>query len=140
MILKKFKLIFKRTWRYYVYYSHEERYPRIHSNPATAGYRESIGAASSLRSVRTAAKFVEKLKFFVARQKFRETLKPYDVRDVMEQHRVGTVDMLGRIRVLQTDLEDLRSQNDEIKTVKDRMERVENKLDRILLALEKRTE
>ena len=93
-----------------------------------------------MRSVRTAAKFVEKVKFFVARQKFRETLKPYDVRDVMEQHRIGTVDMLGRIRILQTDLEDLRSKNDEIKTVKDRMERVENKLDRILLALEKRTE
>ena len=75
----------------------------------------------------------------MARQKFRETLKPYDVRDVMEQHRIGSVDMLGRIRVLQTDLEELISQKDEIISVKNRMERLENKMDLILLALQKRT-
>ncbi|XP_058898407.1 potassium voltage-gated channel subfamily KQT member 4 isoform X2 [Kogia breviceps] len=52
-------------------------------------------------AVKTVIRSVRILKFLVAKRKFKETLRPYDVQDVIEQYSAGHLDMLGRIKSLQ---------------------------------------
>ncbi|CAI4232113.1 unnamed protein product [Auanema sp. JU1783] len=54
---------------------------------------------------RNAIRALRKIKYFVARKKFQQARKPYDVRDVIEQYSQGHLNMMVRIKELQRRLD-----------------------------------
>ncbi|KAM8791237.1 potassium voltage-gated channel subfamily KQT member 4 isoform 4-T4 [Rhynchonycteris naso] len=65
-------------------------------------YQCELTVDDVMPAVKTVIRSVRILKFLVAKRKFKETLRPYDVKDVIEQYSAGHLDMLGRIKSLQT--------------------------------------
>lgn len=53
---------------------------------------------------RNAIRAIRKIKYFVARRKFQQARKPYDVRDVIEQYSQGHLNMMVRIKVSQSSI------------------------------------
>ncbi|KAK6168906.1 hypothetical protein SNE40_020065 [Patella caerulea] len=93
---------------------------------------------------------IRKIKFFVARRKFQQARKPYDVRDVIEQYSQGHLNMMVRIKELQRRLDQTigkpaycsNIKEKEKMTLYSRITRVEtqvnkldNKMDQVLILL-----
>ncbi|XP_051885235.1 potassium voltage-gated channel subfamily KQT member 1 [Pristis pectinata] len=74
----------------------------IEGEPALA----PITHISQLRdSHRITIKVIRKMQYFVAKKKFQQARKPYDVRDVIEQYSQGHLNLMVRIKELQRRLD-----------------------------------
>ncbi|TSK19995.1 Potassium voltage-gated channel subfamily KQT member 1 [Bagarius yarrelli] len=65
-----------------------------------------VSHVSELREThRAAIKVIQRMRYFVAKKKFQQARKPYDVRDVIEQYSQGHVNLMVRIKELQRRLD-----------------------------------
>ncbi|CAG2113024.1 unnamed protein product [Medioppia subpectinata] len=87
------------TWRCYV--SSENSISTV----TWKSYKRSDGRHEPLTNgEKTAIRFIRVVKYFIARQNFNRALKPYDIKDVLEQYAAGHADVLGRVRHMQSRL------------------------------------
>uniref|UniRef100_A0A8C8RAD8 Potassium voltage-gated channel subfamily Q member 3 n=1 Tax=Pelusios castaneus TaxID=367368 RepID=A0A8C8RAD8_9SAUR len=66
------------------------------------GYSNEFLMEEMIPTLKAAIRAVRILQFRLYKKKFKETLRPYDVKDVIEQYSAGHLDMLSRIKYLQT--------------------------------------
>ncbi|XP_027701327.1 potassium voltage-gated channel subfamily KQT member 3 [Vombatus ursinus] len=66
------------------------------------GYSNEFLIEDMIPTLKSVIRAVRILQFRLYKKKFKETLRPYDVKDVIEQYSAGHLDMLSRIKYLQT--------------------------------------
>uniref|UniRef100_A0A8C5K2F0 Potassium voltage-gated channel, subfamily Q, member 3 n=1 Tax=Jaculus jaculus TaxID=51337 RepID=A0A8C5K2F0_JACJA len=66
------------------------------------GYGNDFLMEDMIPTLKAVIRAVRILQFRLYKKKFKETLRPYDVKDVIEQYSAGHLDMLSRIKYLQT--------------------------------------
>uniref|UniRef100_A0A8C5MW68 Potassium voltage-gated channel subfamily Q member 3 n=1 Tax=Leptobrachium leishanense TaxID=445787 RepID=A0A8C5MW68_9ANUR len=69
---------------------------------AEPGYTNEFLVEDLIPTIKAAIHASRILQFLLHKKKFKETLRPYDVKDVIEQYSAGHLDMLSRIKYLQT--------------------------------------
>ncbi|KAH0617429.1 hypothetical protein JD844_015626 [Phrynosoma platyrhinos] len=65
------------------------------------GYSNELITEDMIPTLKVVIRAVRILQFRLYKKRFKETLRPYDVKDVIEQYSAGHLDMLSRIKYLQ---------------------------------------
>ncbi|XP_077471803.1 potassium voltage-gated channel subfamily KQT member 3 isoform X2 [Stigmatopora argus] len=69
------------------------------------GFPADVLTEETVPALKLAIRAVRIMSFLLNKKRFKETLRPYDVKDVIEQYSAGHLDMLCRIKYLQTKLD-----------------------------------
>ncbi|XP_077412965.1 potassium voltage-gated channel subfamily KQT member 3 isoform X2 [Vanacampus margaritifer] len=70
--------------------------------PEDRGFPADILLEEMIPTLKLVIRAVRIMTFLLNKKRFKETLRPYDVKDVIEQYSAGHLDMLCRIKYLQT--------------------------------------
>ncbi|KAI7809806.1 putative potassium voltage-gated channel subfamily KQT member 3, partial [Triplophysa rosa] len=70
--------------------------------PEEKGFPPDILMEDMIPTLKLVIRAVRIIMFLLNKKRFKETLRPYDVKDVIEQYSAGHLDMLTRIKYLQT--------------------------------------
>ncbi|XP_077581027.1 potassium voltage-gated channel subfamily KQT member 3 isoform X2 [Stigmatopora nigra] len=70
--------------------------------PEEGGFPADVLTEETVPALKLAIRAVRIMSFLLSKKRFKETLRPYDVKDVIEQYSAGHLDMLCRIKYLQT--------------------------------------
>ncbi|XP_078073184.1 potassium voltage-gated channel subfamily KQT member 3 [Mustelus asterias] len=81
--------------------SSEDAAAEADQEPEDKGYQADL-MEDLIPTLKTVIRATSIMKFFLNKKKFKETLRPYDVKDVIEQYSAGHLDMLSRIKYLQS--------------------------------------
>nr|XP_023671557.1 potassium voltage-gated channel subfamily KQT member 3 isoform X1 [Paramormyrops kingsleyae] len=65
------------------------------------GFPADVLLEAMIPTLKLVIRAVRIMKFLLSKKRFKETLRPYDVKDVIEQYSAGHLDMLCRIKYLQ---------------------------------------
>ncbi|KAF6038621.1 KCNQ1 [Bugula neritina] len=96
---------------------------------------------------KSAIRVIRRIKYFVARRKFQQARKPYDVRDIIEQYSQGHLNMMVRIKELQRRLDQSLGKStlekdgqrltitSRLIKVEDKLVGVERKMDQMIIML-----
>ena len=93
------------TWRCYA--ANESSTSTVTWKTHTRSNRH--GSDSLTRQEKTAIRFLRTVNYFIARRRFNTALKPYDIKDVLEQYAAGHADVLGRVKHMQSRINTLQS-------------------------------
>ncbi|XP_072269328.1 potassium voltage-gated channel subfamily KQT member 3 [Pyxicephalus adspersus] len=69
---------------------------------ADGGYSNEFMVEDLIPTIKVVIHASRIMQFLLHKKKFKETLRPYDVKDVIEQYSAGHLDMLSRIKYLQS--------------------------------------
>ncbi|XP_029687484.1 potassium voltage-gated channel subfamily KQT member 3 isoform X1 [Takifugu rubripes] len=70
--------------------------------PEERGFPPELLMEDMIPTLKLLIRAVRIMQFLLNKKRFKETLRPYDVKDVIEQYSAGHLDMLCRIKYLQT--------------------------------------